>query len=766
MFKTLVRSSKELNKNRTRFLHNRTFRKPPTWTFNTKSLRPLVFASKFSDFKRVDENEKTTKEDLGELEPGVKIGKKKGKKDLISEDIQSDPELIKLQEKMSSELPKDESIEQMMNELREEQSKTEAKSTEEEEKEKDILIPETELIKGEATTQSFQAETSKILDIVARSLYSEREIFIRELISNASDALEKLRQKMQLGEDIEDEHQPLEVNIAVDEKNNTFTIQDSGIGMTKQELMDNLGKIGHSGTEQFLKLMESKDRSSTNLIGQFGVGFYSSFMVGEEVRVYSKSAKVGSRGYAWRSDGSGVYSIAEADGVSRGTKIVIKLRDNSVEFAKKQTVDNAIKKYSNFVGFTINLNGHPVNTIRALWLEKKDNITEDQHKEFYQFISHAFDSPTYILHYSADGPISIRSLLYFPETHMEKYGMGRIDPGVSLFSRKVLIQSKCKGLIPDWLRFIKGVVDSEDVSLNLSREFLQDSALVKRLSSVLTRRVLKFLKDEAKSDPDKYNKWFKEFGSFLKEGICTDYKWKEDIAALLRLESSKTPAGELTSLDDYISRMKETQKEIYFLVIASREFAETSPYFEAFKAKDIEVLFLYATVDDFVMSNLGEYQSKKLSTIESASAAESIEATQEPTPPSDVENAEMSEQEFQDFANWMKETLSERVTTITKTSRLSTSPAIVIDHESASFRRMMKFVDPSRAPKLPKQQIQVNPKHPIILLLNKSRKENPDLAKDVAEQVVDNALIQAGLLDDSRSMIPRLNKLLEKALGS
>eukprot|EP01121_Diplochlamys_sp_Union-15-3_P012446 TRINITY_DN3726_c0_g1_i3.p1 TRINITY_DN3726_c0_g1~~TRINITY_DN3726_c0_g1_i3.p1 ORF type:complete len:516 (+),score=97.95 TRINITY_DN3726_c0_g1_i3:89-1549(+) len=486
-------------------------------------------------------------------------------------------------------------------------------------------------------------------------------------------------------------------------------------------------------------------------------------MAGDEVKVYSKSCVPGSRGWAWKSDGSGSYTIAEAEGVSRGTKIIIKLRENCLEFAKKAAVETVIKKYSNFVGFPIYLNGSPVNTIRALWLERKDSVTEEQHKEFYQFIAHAFDAPYYTLHYAADAPTSIRALFYFPQSHMEKYGMGRLEPGVSLFSRKVLIQSKCKGLLPEWLRFIKGVVDSEDLSLNLSREFIQDSAIIKRLQGVLTRRILKYLKDEFKADPKKYDKWFAEFGNFLKEGICSDFKWKEEIGSLLRAESSKSEAGQLTSLDEYISRMKPDQKEIFFLVIPSREFAENSPYFEAFKERDIEVLFLYTNLDDFAMTNLGEYQGKKLATIESASAGESVTASKKAD--EDVKQAELSDEEFKEFANWMKETLSNRVTTITKTNRLSTSPAIVVDHESATFRRMMKFVDPSRAPKLPKQQVQINPKHQVILSLNKVRSANPDLAKEVAEQILDNALIQAGLMDDSRSMIPRLNKLLEKVLS-
>ncbi len=340
--------------------------------------------------------------------------------------------------------------------------------------------------------------------------------------------------------------------------------------------------------------------------------------------------------------------------------------------------------------------------------------------------------------------------------------MGRQDVGVSLYSRKILIQAKCKGLVPEWLRFVKGVVDSEDVPLNLSREHLQDSALIKRLSGVLTRRIIKFLEKEAKDNVEKYAKFYAEFSSYLKEGICTDFVNKEEIAKLLRMESSHTSAGQMTSLEEYVARMKPEQKDIFYLIVPSRQFAEQSPYFESFKSTDTEVLFLYDTrLDDFVMSNLGDFKGKKLKTIESSIAADSAKSE-----PVDTEKKGLTRDEFKDFAKWMKDILVDRVTTVTETDRLSSTPCIIVDHESASFRRMMKAVDPKNAPELPKQQVQVNARHPIVVRVNDLRKHDPssELARDAITQVFENALIQAGLVDDSRSMVPRINKLLEKAL--
>lgn len=639
---------------------------------------------------------------------------------------------------------------------------------------KETLIEETETVSGQAETLPFQSETAKLLRIVAHSLYTDKEVFVRELISNASDASEKLRHLDVTGKEYDDKYLPLEIHIATDDKHKTITIQDFGIGMKKEELIKNLGTIAHSGTQEYLRQLEGKDAS--NIIGQFGVGFYSAFMVGNRVKVYSRSAAPGSKGYCWTSDGTGAYTIAEAEGVSRGTKIIIQLLEGQEHFAKKQTIDSIIKKYSNFVGFPIKLNGERVNTVRPLWTLPKQSISEEDHKQFYQFLAHSYDLPIYRLHFTSDAPFSIQSLFYVPEQHQEKYGMGRMDPGVSLFSRKVLVKPKMKALVPDWLRFMKGVVDCEDVSLHLSREHFQDSDLIKRLGNVVTGRLLKLFQDEAASDPDKYNaKFWKEYGSFIKEGICTDAKWKDELGGLLRCESSATGEGDVTSLEAYAKRMQDQQTAIYYLCVPSRTFAESSPYYEAFKQRGVEVLFLYTSMDDFVMQNLAEYAGKRILSIESAqlpaelarpaSTATGDDAAAASSSHAHAHAGELSldPQEVEELAKWMKTTLLDRVSSVKETKRLVSSPAIIVDHESASFRRMMKFVDPSRAPKLPKQRLEINAAHPIITRLNSLRRREPSFAKAVAEQVFDNALIAAGLMDDPRSMLARLNSILEAA---
>jgi len=625
----------------------------------------------------------------------------------------------------------------------------------------DVLIEETETITSQPKKHEFKSETSKLLGIVAHSLYTDREVFIRELISNASDALEKIRHLHLTTGEYEDKYLDLEIHLSTDDKKKTITIQDFGIGMSQEELVENLGTIAHSGTQEFLKQLEaSSSPNKANVIGQFGVGFYSAFMVGKQVKVYSRSAKPGSKGYCWISDGSGEYSIAEADGVSRGTKIVIELRDSAQEFSKKKNVENIIRKYSNFVGFPIKLNGERVNTVKPLWMLPKGSITEADHKDFYQFLSKSYDEPLYHLHFTSDSPLSIRSIFYIPEQHTEKYGMGKMEPGVSLFSRKVLIQAKIASLLPDWLRFVKGVVDCEDVPLHLSREHLQDSELIRRLGNVLTSRLLKDFQEQARKDPKKYNeKFWHEFSAFLKEGVCTDMKWKEELAPLLRMESSNTADGELISLDDYIARMPPEQTSIYYLCVPSRPLALLSPYYEGFKRKGIEVLFLYTGIDDFVMQNLVEYQGKRMASIESAEVPGDNKQAEE-------EDVSMSEKEAEDLSKWMKSILVDRVSAIRQTQRLVTSPAIIVDHESASFRRMMKFADPSRPQKLPKQRLEINTRHPIMMKLNTARKTNPAFASMVAEQIFDDALIAAGLLEDPRAMLGRLNNIMEAALSN
>lgn len=628
----------------------------------------------------------------------------------------------------------------------------------------DKFLTETETTFGSVEESAFQTETAKLLEIVAKSLYTDKEVFLRELVSNASDAIEKLRFFAVTGSggvDLGD----LRIEIAGDEELKTITIRDTGIGMTRDELRENLGTIARSGSLAFVKELESTANAadtSSSIIGRFGVGFYSVFMVGDRVKVYTRSIKEEAGvGHCWSSDGSGKYTVSEATGVERGTKIIIQLRSDCEMFASKNYIKSILDKYSNFVNYDVFVNGEKTKKVDAIWMKDPKKVSEAEHVEFYKFIANAYDTPLYHFMYQTDAPVAIKSAFYIPQMHTEKYGMGRMEMGVNLYSRKVLIKSKCKELLPDWLRFVKGAVDSEDIPLNISRESMQDSNLMRRLNNVITKRVLKWLHDESLVDSIKFNNFFKEFGHFLKEGCVTAIAHKESVARLLRFESSTLETGQMTSFEEYVKRMRSDQKQIYYLCVPNRQFAATSPYYEPFKLRGIEVLFLYQTIDDFVMTNVYEFEGKRLVSAESSDAdLESLDKPEET-----VSESKLTEEQSSAFASWMQGTLSEHVSAIKASSRLVSSPAVIMDHESSAMRRMMKMVEGGlNTVNLPKQKLEVNTSHEIIIMLNKMRYSHPELAVTVSKQIFDNALIAAGLLDDPRSMLPRVNELLGQLL--
>ncbi|TAG33107.1 MAG: molecular chaperone HtpG, partial [Verrucomicrobia bacterium] len=406
----------------------------------------------------------------------------------------------------------------------------------------------------------FQAEIKQLLDIVIHSLYTEKEIFLRELVSNASDATEKLRHLQQTEKAIHDSERALEITVSVDEAAKTLVIEDAGLGMTGEELVKFLGTIAHSGSKNFLKALSEGGQKNTNLIGQFGVGFYAAFMVAKEVEVFSKSWQIDAPAHAWRSEGAGTYTLSPApEHTARGTKIVLHLKDDADEFAKKYRIEEILKKYSAFVSFPIKLDGEHVNTVTALWLRSKNEITDEEYTAFYKFQAHAYDEPRLRYHFTADAPLQIASLLFVPKDNPEKFGMQRAEPAVALYCRKVLIDSRPKDLLPEWLRFLKGVVDSEDLPLNISRETMQDKALLEKIGKTVTSRFLKFLADEAKARADKYDEFFAEFGIYLKEGAALDWTHKDALTKLLRYESTFTEPGKTTSLADYVARLKDGQ---------------------------------------------------------------------------------------------------------------------------------------------------------------------------------------------------------------
>lgn len=600
----------------------------------------------------------------------------------------------------------------------------------------------------------FQAEVKQLLDIVIHSLYTDKEIFVRELVSNAADALEKMRLKQLTENSIYQADRPLEILITTDEEAKTLTISDAGIGMTRDELTENLGTIAHSGTKKFLEGLKEKGDSNADVIGQFGVGFYSAFMASDTVDVYTHSWDDSGESLKWSSDGSTGYSIDPAESAERGAKIVMHLKEGMEEFATETRIKEILEKYSNFVSFPVKLNDELINKVEALWLKSKSDVTEEQYNEFYKFIGSAWDEPRYTMHFSADAPLSINALLFVPNENQEQFGMGQMEAGVSLYCRKVLIDAKPEKLLPEWLRFLKGVIDSADLPLNISRESMQDSALIQKLNKLITKRFLKFLEKEAKDSPEKYEEFYAKFGRFLKEGVATSFEHQKQLAGLLRMESSMTDAGKYTTFAEYIDRAKEDQDTIYYLIGASREIIENGPYLEAFKARGIEVAYFTDGVDQYVLDSMPEFDGKKLIPADRADIELDDVAS---------EGEELEETKLKALSVFMAETLGEKVEKVEAGKRLVNSPVAALtpaETPNAQMRGMMKAMG-QEVPD-PKVVLELNPRHAVIKNLSALQESNEELAKLVTQQLADNAMLAAGVLDNPQGMVNRLHDILAK----
>lgn len=622
---------------------------------------------------------------------------------------------------------------------------------------------------SKATTHEFQAETKKLLDIVINSLYTERDVFIRELISNGADALEKYRHESLTRdqEDLFDSHVPLEISIDLDEKNKELTITDTGIGMTGEELVANLGTIAHSGSNSFLADLAEAARKDVSLIGQFGVGFYSAFMAGSKVRVQSRSWD-GTEGHEWVSDGTGSFEISECPGLHRGTKIIISLKEGCEDYAKKWKVESIIKQYSSFVPFPIKLEGDTVNTVQALWARNKSEISDDEYLEFYKFIANAADDPLYRLHFSTDAPLSINSLLFVPKENFEIMGFGRVSPGVNLYCQRILIDQHSESILPEWLRFLKGVVDSEDLPLNISRQALQDNALVAKIRRVLTKRFLKFLAEEAKKDEESYLKFWETFGIYLKEGVASDFEYRTELGKLLRFESSKSKESTPVGLDEYLLRMSPDQEEIYYINGSSRAAIEAGPYVEMFRKKDIEIIYTTEPIDDFVLSHLAEYEGKKFVSADRADLSledksESKESEQEKSA------QQLDDKKSEELISWLKKTLNDKVADVSKSSRLVESPAMIVNPDGYMTSSMERVMAAGRMEKgltgeISKKNLEINTANTLICRLAELIDSDEMFAAEVALQIYDNAMIQAGLSVDPQEMVERNYRILQKAV--
>jgi molecular chaperone HtpG len=612
-------------------------------------------------------------------------------------------------------------------------------------------------------TKEFQAEVKKMLDIVIHSLYTEKDIFLRELISNAADALEKFRHQRLLVEEVFDSHVPMEISISVDQEKKTITITDTGVGMDRGELEANLGTIAHSGSKTFLSQLSESDRKDLSLIGQFGVGFYAAFMVAGKVTVKSRSYRMDDMGHEWISEGEGSYTISMCPGIRRGTSVILELKDDAQQYADEETIRRIIKQYSSFVPFPIKVDGKEVNTVQALWTRNKSEIKEEEYGEFYKYIATAVDEPLTRLHFSTDAPLAINALLFIPRENLETLGFGRMDPGVNLYCQRVLIEQHSKNILPEWLRFVKGIIDSEDLPLNISRQALQDSTLVMKINKIVTKKLLKHLEELAKSEPETYENFWQTFGIFIKEGAISDYTHRDGIAPLLRFESSGTEPGKTTSLAEYIERMRAEQKEVYYINGPSREAIEAGPYLEAFRKRNLEVLYTFEAIDDFALNHIGEFQDKKLVSADRSNLElPKGEVPEEAAPEPGEERLEGTAVES--LTKWMKDVLGPKVNEVVDSKRLTESPAIIVNPQgfiTSSMERVMR-ASGQGLQSFGSKNLEINSAHSLIKGLNALREKDEPFARSVVEQIYDNTMIQAGLVVDPRTMVERTYSLLEK----
>lgn len=614
----------------------------------------------------------------------------------------------------------------------------------------------------------FKAEVKQLLDILVHSLYTSREIFLREVISNASDALDKLRFESTRGTEITDKDLPLEIKVDFDEKAKTITVTDTGIGMTSDEVIKNIGTIAKSGSADFLKQLKESKADANNIIGKFGVGFYSVFMVAEEVIIKTKSFKQGEPAIEWRSNGLGDYEIAEIDGsMNRGTIVEIHLKEDAKEFAEKYRLETVIKKHSNFITFPIYLGSEKINTVSALWREPKTNVKKEQYDEFYKFLSYNSEEPADVIHVTVDAPIQFNALMFIPKKSYDFFGYNRDDHGLDLYVRRVLIQHKNKDLLPEYLGFVKGVVDSEDLPLNISRETLQENLVFTKIAQNITGQVLSYLLKKAKDEPEKYAEFWKEHGRIFKMGY-SDFANLEKYNELLRFNSSSNEdAKGLTSLDEYVSRFKEEQKEIYYAFGNSREAISQDPHLEIFKNKGLEVLYLYDPLDEFVISTVRKYKDyefKSVDSVELKNLDKYNDLEEKKDKPADL--SEEDGKHFDSLLSRIKDILGDRVVEVKESKRLSGSPAILVnpdDSMSSAMQKILRMTNKEMG--VQKKVFEINRDHKLIRNILKVFKSNSkdEYITNVVEELFESALLLDGSLDDPHKLVTRLNKLLEQS---
>ncbi|GAB4497744.1 MAG: molecular chaperone HtpG [Anaerolineales bacterium] len=604
---------------------------------------------------------------------------------------------------------------------------------------------------------TFKAETKQLLHILIHSLYKDREVFLRELLSNASDAINRLRFEMLTNQNILDPNAELKIHVKVDKDSRIITVQDTGIGMTQEELIDHLGTIAQSSARKFLEAAQEKNLDASGMIGQFGVGFYSVFMVADWVRVTSRSFRPDAQAVTWYATGDDSYEVGLAEMNERGTRIEIKLKEDAAEFADDYRLKNIIHKHSDYIGFPIYVGDEekPVNKQTSLWRTARNEITAEQYKDFYRQTTLDFEDPLMHIHMVTDAPVQLYALLFFPAKAERNMFSLRKDDGLKLYSRNILIDEYNKDLLPEYLRFVQGVVDSEDLPLNVSRETVQSSGLMPKLKKVLTNQVIKELETLAKKDAEKYASFWSEFGVYLKQGIAASPADTDTITPLLRFKTNTNPDA-WSSLDDYVSRMKDGQKVIYYIVGEDPKAVLRSPHLDAFKANGTEVLLLTEPMDSFMLMGLHKYKDYELKSISGAE----VDGVDQPKVESEAEK--IPEGDFSALVEKFKQVLGERVTDVRASNRLVTSVARLVDADAnfnPELQRVYKYL--GKEFEAPKKALELNPSHEMLKnLLN----TDGNLQTIIIEQIFDSALLVEGLHPDPSSMAERVQRIMEVAL--
>ena len=612
-------------------------------------------------------------------------------------------------------------------------------------------------------SRKFKTEVQQLLDLVIHSLYSKKEIFLRELISNASDAIDRVQFEALTDKKLIGKHEEWKIKVTADKEARTLTISDNGIGMTAEEVEANIGTIANSGTRRFLEeLQKNKKTANAEFIGQFGVGFYASFMAADKVTVVTKRAGSDAPAVLWTSAGTGTYTLEESDRTERGTDVTLHLREDMDAFLEEHEVRRVVREYSDYISFPIVMDitrtqkgenegdeevttteEETLNSMKAIWKKAASDVSEEEYNEFYKHVSHDYTDPLTEIHYRAEGTTEFQALLYLPSQAPADLFWPDAKRGLHLYVKNVFINEDCEDLLPAYLRFIKGVVDSSDLPLNVSREVLQDDAVIRRIRKNLVTRVLKELADLKARTPEKYQPFYEQFGTVIKEGVHQDFENYDKLVELLIFASSKSEDGKPISLKDYVARMPEAQKEIYFLTAASLAQATHSPHLEALKDKDYEVLFFVDPIDEWVTQRLTEYDGKKLKAIDRGDIdihSDEEKEAQEESLKSDAET-------YKGVIEFIQKHLDEEIKEVKISTRLTDSACCLVADEmgmNANMERIMKAMNQEMPPV--KRVLELNPKHPVMpkLLAMVEADAASESLGDYADLLYSQALLTEG----------------------